>query len=321
VLTRVMLGLAVMAAPALAIELELPIACDFGKDCTIQQYPDRDAGPGVRDYACGAETYDGHDGTDIRIKTFAGIERGVAVLAAAAGVVKAGRDGMADRPIRNEADRKAIKDRECGNGVVVDHGDGWETQYCHLRKGSVAVKKGQRVKPGTKLGEVGISGDAAFAHVHLTVRKDGKAVDPFAPETAAQSCGMQGRGWWSAAAAAALVYRPGEVLDFGFAGSLLPIETVETGLTPRDRPQAGSGTLVAYGWLINLQSGDILGLTLSDGQGEAVADNTETLDRDKAQYLVQAGRKRLKPGSYSATLTVTRQGVQVISAKSSIMLE
>ena len=34
----------------------------------------------------------------------------------------------------------ATAGRNCGNGVTLDHGDGWQTQYCHMRRGSVAVK-------------------------------------------------------------------------------------------------------------------------------------------------------------------------------------
>ena len=33
-----------------------------------------------------------------------------------------------------------------GNSVVVDHADGWQTQYSHMRKGSVRVKRNDRLK-------------------------------------------------------------------------------------------------------------------------------------------------------------------------------
>ena len=320
-LTRAMLLLMALAAPAAAIELELPIGCALGEDCTVQQYFDHDPGPGDRDYACGAASYDGHDGTDIRVKTFADIARGVAVLAAADGVVQAGRDGMADKPVRSEADRKALKGLDCGNGVVVDHGGGWETQYCHMRRGSKAVKPGARVKAGDKLGEVGMSGDAGFPHVHLTVRKDGAAVDPFAPDPADKACGTQGQGLWSAKAAKALAYRPGEVLTLGFADRVLTLEDVEAGLIGESHPRAAAGVLAAHGWLINLRKGDRIDLTFANAAGEALAEQSETLKRDKAQYLVIAGRKRLEPGEYFATLTVTRQKEAAISAKAAFTLQ
>jgi murein DD-endopeptidase MepM/ murein hydrolase activator NlpD len=35
--------------------------------------------------------------------------------------------------------------REYGNGVVIRHIDGFETQYCHLAKGSITVKSGDLV--------------------------------------------------------------------------------------------------------------------------------------------------------------------------------
>ena len=101
------------------------------------------------------------------------------MTASAAGRVKAARDGVEDRLVRDEAGRAAVKGRECGNGVVIDHGEGWETQYCHMRKGSVTAKPGDAVEAGAKLGEVGASGEAGFAHVHLTVRQNGRPLDPF----------------------------------------------------------------------------------------------------------------------------------------------
>ena len=56
------------AARAEAVRFDLPIACEIGTDCWVQQYVDHDPSTGVKDYACGAQTYDGHDGTDIRIR-------------------------------------------------------------------------------------------------------------------------------------------------------------------------------------------------------------------------------------------------------------
>lgn len=191
-LTRVLIALAAMTAAAL--ELSLPIACTPGTDCLIQQYVDRDKGPGVRDYACGAETYDGHKGTDIRLRTTAEIAKRVGILASAPGTVIGVRDGMAHHLVRTDADRIAAL--ECGNGVRIDHGEGWITQYCHMRKGSIVVKKGDEVKPGAKLGEVGYSGQAAFAHVHIEVTKDGKVIDPFLPEVEA-ACGKAENSLWT----------------------------------------------------------------------------------------------------------------------------
>jgi hypothetical protein len=312
-LTRVVLACVLSAGPASAFELELPVACTPGQDCFIQQYVDRDAGPGVRDYACGAETYNGHDGTDIRLRSIADVAKGVAVLAAAPGIVVGVRDGEADRLIRSDKDRAAIADRECGNGVRIEHGAGWVTQYCHLRQGSVTVKKGGAVKTGDRLGEIGYSGEAAFPHVHLAVSKDGKTVDPFLAETNA-ACGEDGPVLWSAKAKAALPYRAGQLLDFGLAGQVIELEALEAGETLT--LPAPDAPLVAYMRAINLQEGDVIALKLKRGD-EIVADNVVTLDRNKAQYMLFTGKKAPQggwpKGAYSGTVTVTRDGKQVIS--------
>lgn len=59
-----------------------------------------------------------------------------------------------------------------GNFVVVDHGDGTYGTYWHLQAGSVAVKRGDKVVTGQKLGKVGQTGHAFGAHVHFDVRTD-----------------------------------------------------------------------------------------------------------------------------------------------------
>jgi murein DD-endopeptidase MepM/ murein hydrolase activator NlpD len=45
-----------------------------------------------------------------------------------------------------------VTDRDCGNGVVISHDDGWETQYCHMKKGSISVQDAQCVAMGQILG-------------------------------------------------------------------------------------------------------------------------------------------------------------------------
>jgi len=63
-----------------------------------------------------------------------------------------------------------------GNLVVVAHADGVRTMYAHLS--TIAVKVGQRVETGSRLGTVGATGDATGPHLHFEVRLRGAAVDP-----------------------------------------------------------------------------------------------------------------------------------------------
>jgi murein DD-endopeptidase MepM/ murein hydrolase activator NlpD len=298
-----------------AISLALPIRCQVGVSCFIQNYVDHDASGKVRDYSCGARSYDGHDGTDIRIRNQAIQRQGVEALAAAPGRVVGMRNDMEDVSIRT-AGKAAIAGKECGNGALVEHDGGWSTQYCHLAKGSVRVKGGDRVSAGQPIGLVGLSGDTEFFHLHFTVRYRGKAVDPFAFGAPENSCGG-GRSLWAASLREQIQYRPREAIDFGFAAVAPTMEMVEAGDIDRQPVTPASDALVAYVRVIGLQAGDQQSLVVQSPAGAAfVTNNLPALDRDKAQFLVIAGKKRAEAawpaGRYSAAYRVTRDGAEVL---------
>ncbi|HID39273.1 MAG TPA: M23 family peptidase [Calditrichaeota bacterium] len=60
--------------------------------------------------------------------------------------------------------------------VIIDHKYGFETRYGHMNKW--VVRKGQVVKRGEKIGEVGNSGISTAPHLHYEVRFKGKPVNP-----------------------------------------------------------------------------------------------------------------------------------------------
>ncbi len=74
--------------------------------------------------------------------------------------------------IKEQAELKKAG-KECGNGIFIEHAEGWSTQLCHLRKDSITVKKGDTVKVGQKIAEVGLSGVSDHPQVSLTVRHNG----------------------------------------------------------------------------------------------------------------------------------------------------
>src|SRR5215217_5440972 len=102
-----------------AISLALPIKCQPGVTCFFQNYVDHDASDKARDYRCGGRSYDGHDGTDIRIRNLEIQRQGVEVLAAAPGRVIGGRNDMEDVSVETVG-KAAIAGKECGNGVVLE---------------------------------------------------------------------------------------------------------------------------------------------------------------------------------------------------------
>lgn len=64
----------------------------------------------------------------------------------------------------------------CGLGVVLVHGNGYETEYCHL--GAVVVEPGTVLNKGSVVGTVGATGRTTGVHLHWTVRVGGRAVNP-----------------------------------------------------------------------------------------------------------------------------------------------
>jgi hypothetical protein len=298
-----------VAASADEITLGLPMRCELGVTCFVQNYVDHDRSSNVRDYQCGGRSYDGHDGTDIRIPDLDVQRKGVEVLASAAGNVTAVRDGVDDISVRTIG-KAAVSGKECGNGVVIAHGNGWQTQYCHMAKGSVRVKAGERVAAGDSIGLVGLSGDTEFPHLHLTVRLENKAIDPFAHEAAPDACGG-GHSIWAESIRAQMQYRAREVLNYGFSDLPPTMELVESGDLPKHPVTSNSNALVAYVRAIGLQEGDQQNLTLRGPDGAVLSEYTApVLERAKAQYFVASGRKRKEPawaqGVYTASYLVRR---------------
>jgi hypothetical protein len=268
----------------------------------------------VRDYACGGRTYQNHNGLDIRTPDMAAQRAGVNVLAAADGQVVRLRDGVADVSVR-AGGLAAVEGAECGNGVVIDHGGGWETQYCHLAQGSLQAAVGERVRAGQPIGRIGLSGQTEYPHLHFTVRRDGAVVDPFAPAAGEGRVCEARNPLWSDSAQAALAYQTGAVLNAGFSAGAVTLEAVEeAGVTP---PAAHAPALVAYVRAIALEAGDVQHLRLTAPDGTVLAETRiDPLESAKAQYLTYAGR-RTPPegwaeGTYEARFTVERGGRRVV---------
>ncbi|MCK6189672.1 M23 family metallopeptidase [Pseudomonas sp. EYE_354] len=62
-----------------------------------------------------------------------------------------------------------------GNFVRVQHDDGTQGVYLHLKQGSVSVRAGQRVAVGSPLGLSGNTGNSSGPHLHFVVQRAGAA--------------------------------------------------------------------------------------------------------------------------------------------------
>ncbi|MBO9478822.1 M23 family metallopeptidase [Shimia sp. R11_0] len=271
-----------------------PVDCELGTSCFVQNYVDHDPGPGHQDHSCGPLSYDGHKGTDFALPSLLAMQEGVDVLAAADGIVTGTRDGMADRLFRVE-NSPALNGRDCGNGVVVDHGDGWVTQYCHMKQDSVAVAQGDRVRRGQPLGEIGLSGRTQFPHLHISVRHNDQVVDPYSADTSGPSpdqCKGPHRSLWEAP----LAYVPGGLIRAGFDVTIPTYEDVKSGIAGRAEIPSQAKALVLFAYAYGSRANDILELRISGPEGE-IFSHAVTLEKAQAQYF-RAGGKRTPMGGW-----------------------
>ena len=270
--------------------------------------PDVDPGPGTLDPLCGQATYEGHSGWDIRLRSLSDIAQDVPVIAAADGTISRIRDGVPDRIFDAAHDAPKMGGRECGNGVVIDHQGALSSQYCHLKNGSLTVRPGMNVRRGERIGSIGSSGLAEFPHVHLSVRLDGKPVEPvtgrpFADK--AHGCGdlsgslfdtAPGKRWlnplWRSSRLAWLMLPPNCQI------------WSETGGPPLAAAQTNSA--VAWVWAINVDEGARFRIRLvGPGEVPLIDQTTNALPRRKANYLVYVGRKvEVGAGTYHLTAEI-----------------
>jgi murein DD-endopeptidase MepM/ murein hydrolase activator NlpD len=85
-------------------------------------------------------------------------------------------------PVRAAADGVVIYTgnelRSFGNLILIRHAGGWSSAYAHTE--SVRVRRNQRVEKGAVIAAVGRTGSVACPQLHFELRREAKAVDPFA---------------------------------------------------------------------------------------------------------------------------------------------
>lgn len=267
----------------------MPLKCTLDRDCWLVNLPDAAGDKKIQDYRCGLRTYNGHKGTDFAIRDFRAMDEGVDVVAAAGGLVTGVRNNAGEHFKSTAETQKLVGRKECGNGVIVQHEGGWESQYCHMRKGSIAVKLADRVKRGDVLGKVGMSGKTEFPHIHISFKVGGKTIDPFTGQPVGAGCGLPQRPIWKADAG---VRYPGFTLyAAGFKDHSPTYDHIHSSArSPVSMPRHAPA-IVLWAAMYGIQRGDVLKLRILDPAGAAIRVREIRLDRAQARRMAFTGRK------------------------------
>ena len=299
----------------------LPMDCSLGQDCWIAQYVDVNPASDIdQDFKCGSRTYEGHKGTDFAVRSRLEMAVGVDVLSAAKGKVLRLRDGESDT-IKDRAQLQVINEanKDCGNGVMIDHGGGYRTMYCHLRSGSIRVKPGQQVEEGEVLAQVGQSGMAEFAHLHFSVMKGGKHIDPFTGAAMDAGCAQPQNSMWKD-----VKYSPFAVFDGGFSAATPDFEAIKRGQVNPNVLARDVDALVYWVGFFQGQKEDRIRLEVRGPDGSLFAERDIVMEKDKARQFYFTGRslkgRALKPGVYEGRAVFSRKGEVSQSVKHEIVV-
>ncbi len=226
------------------------------------------------DWACGGITYDGHQGSDFGVGSWAGMDAGREVVAAANGTVVDLHDGEYDRCTGESADCSGY-----GNYVFLRHADGRYSFYGHMATDSVAVSLGEFIRCGQPLGMVGSSGHSTGPHLHFEVREpDWSVVEPFAGRCGADQTSWVDQGEYDGTPAATCPsYEPcAEVATLACGDSF----------TGRNDGEGSSDNVAWYGCTEGTEEGNEMLFGFATDRDEVVTVTVSGLDTDLDLFLV-----------------------------------
>jgi hypothetical protein len=288
----------------------LPLDCTPGTDCWVMNYVDMKPDDQENtDPACLSRTYDSHKGTDFAISGGKTMENGVNVLVPLDGTILKVRDGEPDQwASAEQLDAIKAARKECGNAVIIDHGDKTETVYCHMKRGSIVVKPNQKVKQGDVIGQVGLSGLTEFPHLHFGIIKEGKIIDPFTGQDNMQPCGKMKSPLWNKNLE--LSYTPFVIQNLGFANDIPDLFSIEQNEDSATNIPLNSELLTFWAVLFGVREGDEIVLEIKDPNGKVFARRAITQDSNRARQFYYTGlktvRNPLTEGAYTGQVFIKR---------------
>lgn len=287
-----------------------PVDCKLVETCWVARYMDRSSNGAHLDHACGKRTQNNHKGTDIALSDTGEMARGVSVKAAADGTVFRLRGNMEDGLLQSQG-ADAIKGRECGNAIILQHAGGWQTQYCHLQQNSLLVRVGDNVEAGQPIALIGLSGETEFPHLHFMVRApqsentNNRDIDPFdGGRFQDNRCDASDMPLWSH--------------DVGHQTAALLPPVIDSAQRQRSNmwdPQstqlpATSPALVVQARGFHALAGDMWRIRLMDPSGQVRVNREIEQKTDRQRILAFAGIRKpaagFKTGRWSASVELLR---------------
>ncbi len=297
-----------------AIELGMPLDCVIGQTCMVQNYVDADPGEGAKDFECGPLAYDNHQGTDFRLLSRSEISKGFEAIATAPGRIISTIDNQPDHHFRDAQDDPF----GCGNAVMIDHGDGWVSQYCHLAKGSLKVSRTQMVKKGQPLGYVGSSGGTDFPHLHYAIRRFGAVINPFTGVSPTGCEAAKAKPLWDPALE--LEYVPSAVFGYGVSGVFPSLEIVKNDHGQLTPPKGKIDPFYIWLHVLGIRESDSVRMIAFGPDGKPFASELFKPGENKTIYLVNIGVapedldvEEWPEGEYTARITIYDQGEEILS--------
>jgi len=203
-----------------------------------------------------------------------------------------------------------------------------------LKQDSVLVQRGDSVRRGQKLGEVGLSGYTEFPHLHFQVEyiEPGTEtrifVDPF---TGISTTGktIVPQSLWEEAVLEEAVYEP-QIVNFGFSSEVITgnyNERMFLGLLAR-RPviSTTADSLQFFAQIFGIERGDRVSVKIYEPPGGVLSSLSTVRSKDNVVFTAHTGKRRedneWKSGTYAGEVEIIRrnptQGSKIVRRVTSI---
>lgn len=287
---------------ALIPELHAPVDCSDASVCFVQILPDwAESKNNVEDFKEGVLSVEGARSTVFRATSVAQMYKGIPVKAVGRGLVRSVRANMPDFV---QKDENYLRWRECGNGILLDLDRGWTVQYCHLKEGSLTVRPGDVVNAGDVIGYMGASGLAAYPQLEITVKHNGRFIDPYHVTDYTDM--------WKIGEVEKIPYRKAGVLHMAFLERVPTKKDMFEGFEESEVQEVLRTAKQLFFWahVFGAEEGDILELEIEDSIGESFVKKRTQINHSSKTHYSYVGKQvkilELAPGTWVGKLRVYR---------------